>query len=60
MARLRPIVFQAVRPDAEPETDPDPSDWVCDPPEDPLLRAGRDRERQHFVQLGDPPASRGN
>jgi hypothetical protein len=36
----RPIAFKAVRPE-EPETAPDPSDWVCDPPEAPLLRAGR-------------------
>jgi hypothetical protein len=49
MARLRPIAFQAVRPDEAPETAPDPSDWVCDPPEAPLLRAGRGRPDQDLA-----------
>jgi hypothetical protein len=39
MARPHPIVFQAVTPEAEPDTDPDPADLVCDPREAPLLRA---------------------
>jgi hypothetical protein len=41
MARPHPIVFRAIRPDDEPETAPEPSDWVCDGPDAPLLRAGR-------------------
>jgi len=41
MALVRPIVFHAVKPGEEPETDPDPSDFVCDSPEAPLLRAWR-------------------
>lgn len=41
MARLRPVSFHAVRPGENPEPASDPSDWVCDPPEAPLLRAGR-------------------
>jgi hypothetical protein len=40
-AQLRGIAFHAVRPDAEPETGDDPSDWDCDAPEAPLLRAWR-------------------
>jgi hypothetical protein len=40
MARLHPIAFHAVRPDETPDSDTDPSDWFCDPPEAPLLRAG--------------------
>jgi hypothetical protein len=39
MARRRAIVFRAARPDNEPTDDSDPSDWECDPPEAPLLRA---------------------
>jgi hypothetical protein len=41
MARPHPIVFRAVRPEDEPETAPDPSDWVCEGPEAPLLRTRR-------------------
>jgi hypothetical protein len=42
MARLHPIVFQAARGDPEsPATVDDPSDWVCEPPEPSLMRAGR-------------------
>ena len=41
MAQPHPIVFRAVRPEDEPERAPDPSDWVCEGPEAPLLRAGR-------------------
>jgi hypothetical protein len=40
-AQMRHIAFKAVRPDQEPDTDTDPSDWGCDPPEAPLLRAWR-------------------
>jgi len=43
MVRGHPIVFQTVRPEEAPETAPDPSDWVCEPPEAPLMRAGRQR-----------------
>jgi hypothetical protein len=49
MARLHPIAFRAVRPLAAPEPDTDPSDWVCDPPEVPLLRAGRWRPDQNLA-----------
>jgi hypothetical protein len=46
MARPHPIVFRAVRPDEEPETAPDPSDWVCEMPEAPLLRTDWPRSGQ--------------
>jgi hypothetical protein len=46
MARPSPIVFRTVRPEEAPETAPDPFDWVCEPPEAPLLRAGRQRPDQ--------------
>jgi hypothetical protein len=46
MARPYPIVFRAVRPEEPPETDPDPSDWVCGAPDAPLLRAGTRRTNQ--------------
>jgi hypothetical protein len=51
MARMRPVVYKAVRPDNEPPTDSDPSDWACDPPEPPLLRAGRNREWRRLVRV---------
>ena len=41
IARSHPIAFRAVRPHDEHETVPDPSDWVCEPPEPPLLRVDR-------------------
>jgi hypothetical protein len=39
MARPHRIAFQAVRPNEEPDTAPELFDLVCDPPEEPLLRA---------------------
>jgi hypothetical protein len=60
MARMRPVVFKAVRPDNEPDNDADPSDWACDPPEAPLLRAGRDREGRQLVRADRPLAGHGN
>jgi hypothetical protein len=39
LARPHPIVFRAVT--EEPQTAADPSDWVCESPEAPLLRARR-------------------
>jgi hypothetical protein len=40
MARPHPIVFRAVRPDeVVPDRASDPSDWDCELPEEPLLRA---------------------
>jgi hypothetical protein len=42
MATSHLISFHAERPSEAPETtDPDPSDWVCEGPEAPLLRAAR-------------------
>jgi hypothetical protein len=41
LARPHAIVFRAIRPTEEPETAADPSDWVCEGPEAPLLRARR-------------------
>jgi len=46
MAQPHPIVFQAVRLDEQPDTAPDPSDLVCDPPEAPLQRA--ERRADHY------------
>jgi hypothetical protein len=40
-ALRHPIVFKAVRPDGDPDTDTDPGDWTCDAPDAPLLRADR-------------------
>lgn len=48
-ARLHPIAFNAVRPEVAPETGNDPSDWDCDPPEAPLLRAWRWRPEQDLA-----------
>src|SRR5580658_7956972 len=48
-ARLRHIAFKAVRPDQEPDTDTDPSDSGCDPPEAPLLRTWRWRRDQDIA-----------
>lgn len=50
MARPHPIVFRAIRPGEEPETAPDPSDWVCEGPEAPLLRARRGGSGQDVVR----------
>jgi hypothetical protein len=51
MATPHRITFHAVRPSEEPETtDPDPSDWVCEEPEAPLLRAGRAPEHDLAVR----------
>jgi hypothetical protein len=49
MARPHPIVYRAVRPLEAPQTGGDPSDWVCDPPEAPLLRAMRWRSDQDLA-----------
>jgi hypothetical protein len=38
---LRSIAFPSVRPPNEPQNWHDPSDYDCDPPEAPLLRASR-------------------
>ena len=48
-ARLRSIAFPSVRPANEPETTPDPSDYDCDPPEAPLLRAARPHPNRNLV-----------
>ncbi len=47
-SRLHSIVFRAVRPDEVPNSPSDPSDWVCAPPDAPLLRA-MDRSGQHLA-----------
>ena len=50
MARLHSIAFQAVRPsDEDADAPSDPSDWTCDPPDAPLLRAGRFRPDQNLA-----------
>jgi hypothetical protein len=50
MAPLHRIVFHAVRPQEQPDTSPDnPSDWVCEAPEAPLLRAGLHSQGQLAV-----------
>jgi len=42
MAAPHSIDFHAFRPGEAPETTgPDPSDWVCEGPEAPLMRAAR-------------------
>jgi hypothetical protein len=46
MALPHPIVFRAARTDEVPEIGPDPSDWVCELPEAPLLRTDRRRAGQ--------------
>jgi hypothetical protein len=44
LARVHRIAFQAIRPEEEaPDDASDPSDFVCTPPEAPLMRA----ERRH-------------
>ena len=48
-AWVRSIAFPFVRPANEPETTPDPSDYDCDPPEAPLLRAARPHPNRNLV-----------
>ena len=46
MAPPRPIAFQSVHPVETPKTTgSDPSDWVCEGPEAPLLRAAHPGKR---------------
>ena len=48
-AWLRSIAFPSIGPANERETAPDPSDYDCDPPEDPLLRARRSHPDQNLA-----------
>ena len=49
MPRPAQIVFHAVKPDEAPDAPSDPSDWACEPPEAPLLRAGTWRSGRHLA-----------
>ena len=49
IARPHPIAYRAIRPAPEQEAVPDPSDWVCEAPEAPLLRVDRWDWDQHIA-----------